>query len=897
MSWFSAARTRLGLMLGRGSAESRMDEEFGFHIEMETERLLRVEGLSPDDARRKALVAFGGVEKYKEQLRAERGLAWLGGMALDFKLGARMLRKSPWLTVVACIALSIAIGAGASYLEIMNDLYRPRLQFEDGDRIIGIRNWDLEYDRANDRSYGDYMLWRARARSIDDVAAFKEIQRNVVGRDKRIEPVRGAEVSASTFTLLRARPHLGRVLMPRDEVIGGPLVVVLGYDVWKERFESDPFVIGTTVMIGGAPYQIVGVMPDGFGFPLAESFWIPLRLDEKSIGAESSPELRFAARLADGSDMNEARRELAALSPSPRFRPLVDSYVSSLFTDREELLQRRILYSINILFITLLAICATNVATLVFARTATREGELSVRNALGASRARLAGQLFIEALVLTTLAGLIGLTGAAFVARYFYDMVMKAAGILPFWWRQGLGIETLIYAALLIVIAAAIIGLIPALKATGRSLLPQLRQAAVGGQSVRFGRVWTGVIITQVAITVIFLSALISIGYNVRSGRYGNPQVTVRPQDYLIAQIEMDNHASPGESTAMTEAQLSVQFDSLTRVLKQGLVASGRAREVTIASRIPGMGNPVIGVAIEGVPTPTEDHPWYWTRMVAVDADFFATFNARIVAGRAFTQSEMANHSGVAIVDETFAKRWLKHRNPIGARVTQVADNDGAIPPDSFVVVGVIKPLALPLEESKADPVFYTPLRAGSTSTLFMAAYTPGNTKAAAGSIRTAASDIDPRLRLHRVMPMNETGSGDQLMFDFLLRGFTVVVLVALLLSTAGIYSLMSFTVAQRTREIGIRAALGAAPRRIVTAIFSRTFRHLLIGVIAGGIPGTLLLSNGAPEVAGGGGANVALLGFGVIGGFIMTVGLLAALAPARRALRIQPTEALKAAG
>ncbi|HEX2205179.1 MAG TPA: permease prefix domain 1-containing protein, partial [Longimicrobium sp.] len=224
MAWLEAARARLRLLLAPGAAEARMDEEIRFHIEMETERLAREAGLDPVEARRRALVAFGGVEKVREEMRDGRGLAWLGGWKLDLKLGVRMLRRSPGLTVVATLALAVAIGGGAGYLELVNDLFRPRLAFPDGDRIVGLHNWDAAGGAADPRVLHDFAAWRRELRSVEELGAFRPLERNLVTADGRAEPVRGVETSAAAFRVTRVPPALGRPLVAADEAPGAPAV-------------------------------------------------------------------------------------------------------------------------------------------------------------------------------------------------------------------------------------------------------------------------------------------------------------------------------------------------------------------------------------------------------------------------------------------------------------------------------------------------------------------------------------------------------------------------------------------------------------------------------------------------------------------------------------------------
>jgi putative ABC transport system permease protein len=266
MKWIDGVRTRLSLLFARRAAESRMNQEFRFHIEMETERLMRAKDLAPDEARRQALAAFGGVEKHKEALRDGRGLAWLGGLSLDLKLGVRTLARYPGVTIVGGLAMAIGIGLGAAYLEVVNDVLHPRLPLDEGERIVGLQNWDVAANEPELRSIHDFVVWREELKSIQDLGAFRSIERNVSAADRSGEPALGAQITPSAFRMVRVPALLGRTLIDADEREAAPPAVVLGYRLWRNRFSGDPGVIGRPVQLGNATSTAVGVMPKGLRF-------------------------------------------------------------------------------------------------------------------------------------------------------------------------------------------------------------------------------------------------------------------------------------------------------------------------------------------------------------------------------------------------------------------------------------------------------------------------------------------------------------------------------------------------------------------------------------------------------------------------------------------------------
>jgi hypothetical protein len=294
MRWIHAARARARLLFRR-DAEERMNEELRFHVDMEAARLERERGLAPQEARRQAILALGHVEWHKEEMRDGRGLGWLvrlGTLGLDFKLGGRMLVKYPGLTVVGGLAMAFGIWFGAVTFHMFGLVTSTKLPLPDGDRIVKVQNWDTKLAQDEDRVLYDYQLWRS-ARSITDLGAYRDASPNLMGADGVAQPAMAAEISASGFRIAPERPLLGRVLDVSDERAGAAPVVLLGHAVWTRRFGADPRIVGRNVRLGSGFATVVGVMPEGYGFPIAHELWLPLRTDvagvEPRAGAPPSP--------------------------------------------------------------------------------------------------------------------------------------------------------------------------------------------------------------------------------------------------------------------------------------------------------------------------------------------------------------------------------------------------------------------------------------------------------------------------------------------------------------------------------------------------------------------------------------------------------------------------------
>jgi hypothetical protein len=328
---------RLVSLVRSDRAETDLAREINAHLQL-LEDAFRARGMSARDARAAARRAFGGVEQVKEHQREARSFRWLAGWPMDLKLGLRMLVKSPGLTIVGVVALSVAIGSGAAYMEFVNDMVRPTLPLPHADRIVSVLNWDAALGEPVYQSLHDFTVWRERVRSIEHLGAYVPLERNLITDDGRAEPVNGVEISASAFRVAPTPPALGRPLVEADEAAGAPAVVVIGHQLWQSRFAGAHDVIGRTVRLGRAEHTIVGVMPPEFGFPVRQTMWVPLRVNRTELRRSEGPQTRIFGRLAPGVSPEAAQAELdtvaasldaAAPHTNQQLRPRVGSYLPS----------------------------------------------------------------------------------------------------------------------------------------------------------------------------------------------------------------------------------------------------------------------------------------------------------------------------------------------------------------------------------------------------------------------------------------------------------------------------------------------------------------------------------------------------------------------------------------
>jgi putative ABC transport system permease protein len=807
---------------------------------------------------------------------------------LDFKVGLRMLVRYPGLTVVGTVSMAVAIALGSTYFEAVNKFKNPRLPIRDADRVVSILNWKANEFEPDSRSLHDFAVWREQLRTVDHMGAAIAFVRNLATEDGRVEAVRGAEITASAFRLMGTAPLLGRALTEQDERPAEPAVIVIGHTLWETRFENDPAVLGRTVKLGTATATIVGVMPEGFGFPESQRIWTPLRANGSTLTPRTGPAVSVFGRLAPGVSIEKAQAELdvigarmAASYPETHehLRPRVIPYGKPILEGGEGRFFGRLLNIVNGIFLMLLAVICTNIATLVFARTATRGWEIVMRNALGASRGRIVTQLFLEALVLAGLAAVFGLIVAKVLVRWGISLL--AGNDVPFWVNDSLSWTTMLYAALLTLLGAAIVGVLPALRITKVNVQESLRSEKAAGAELRFGGFWTTVIVVQVAITVAFLP--LAAGGAFESNRFAQRAERIGAERYITANVGMDREDHTADSAAF-DARARASIAELERRLR----AEPGVEQLAFADRLPVMDPSIYQVELDSTTAATTGIRS--SALVHVSRGFFAAFGTSVVAGRDFEPLDFET-GRVLIVNESFTRHVFGGRNPIGQRIRivsgaaeEVLDIENIVGNEWYEIVGMIKDFGwqppLPHEQS----AMYRPSLplVGRAGQLVLRVRDP---EAIAARLRTVAAAVDPTIRLTDVQGLADVGGAT---LSWTLTGVAwLISFIVLLLSATGIHSLMSFTVARRTREIGIRAALGASPGRIVAGIFSRAFLQIAAGMLAGSGLAALVGLDSARKV-------LLLVAANAI---MLVVGLAACAVPLKRALRIDPSAALKVEG
>lgn len=702
-------------------------------------------------------------------------------------------------------------------------------------------------------------------------------------------------MTASGFRAAGVSPILGRAVTDDDERPGAARVVVIGYEEWQRHFDGDRDVIGRTLRLGATAHTVVGVMPQGFRFPVNHGLWVPLQLLATGYEAGEGPELTVFGRLADGATVEQAQAELtgigARLAGDARYEHLraqVVPYVEA-FVGVNSSMRGVLVTSIQVALSLLLIVVAVNVAVLVYARTAARMGEIAVRSALGASRRRVVGQLFTEALALSGIAALLGLTTAAFGFEWLRTIVDREDPVgLPYWVDLSVSPSLVAYAAALALLAAVTTGVLPALKATGRTVRTHLQTLSTGGGGLRLGRTWTVLIVAQVTIAVAVLPYAISLLVPSVTRGFAAPEYPV--EDFLRLTLSLED-GTP-EEQGDPDRSSGIGFVDAVSALVHRLEAQPEVGGVTYASRFPGEER-VAGFEVEG----TGRHEAVWLN--EIDAELLETLDVSLVAGRGFEPTDALTGANSVIVDEVFAEELLGNGNAIGRRVRHV-EADGATEedPQSSVewleIVGVVPAFTVPPAFQPKAPKLYRPISLPDAEEgLWLVVRTRPDVTPAAfmGRLREIAADVAPDLVVGELSTARaaERGRATGLLT---LAVLTLAVMGSvLLLSAAGVYAMMSFIVTSGMREIGIRSALGAAPVRMVISTFRRAGGQLGLGLVGG-----LVVSEATARAAGASvlfsGESVYVLPAVVV--VVMWVGLVAAVPPTMRGLAIEPSRALR---
>jgi predicted permease len=766
--------------------------------------------------------------------------------------------------------------------------------FRDGDRIVGIEYSAVGAQRR--RIVQDFEIWRERLQSFESLAAYSLNVQNLVGDDGRAEAVSAPQITASAFAMLGVAPVLGRSLLESDEAPGAEPVALLENDFWRRRFGGDSTIVGKRIRLGAMLRTVVAVMPPGFKFPnRGDQMWIPLQARGVDYPADGGPMLWVFGRLKPGVSRDEAKAEVQAFGTrviedgnGRRFlRPTVLSFTLAATGLRPTLRQ---VFMMNLVALLLLTVACGNVGTLILARTAARSTEIAVRRALGAGRGRIVTQLFLEAFALATLAATAGLVTGHFVATKFEP---QWNGI-PAWIHLGVTPKTAALGLALAIFSATIAGAIPALKATSEKIQRVLQGTATKSSGLRFGLGASALIVAEIALAVGLLSVVSTMALNLV--RDPSNDTGIPGRDFLAARVTLVAEPDMRLQPAAAEQAWSVRYATDLQGLTRRLAAEPYVRGVALGNALPGMPHIRARVAVDGEPSNPQGSVGSIVQTAAVHPGFFEGLGQRVRQGRDFGPRDfeavqIANAAKPIIVNESFVTMVLRGQPAVGRRIRFV---NMSKPPEEWPVseiVGVVRDLGMSVANRELAAGVYRPSPLGEMNPIYVAIHVATNPSSFAPRLRSVAAAVDPELLIGDPVPLEDEVRETLREARLTSYGFAAIAAIALVLSAAGLYALMSFTVAARTYEIAVRVALGARRAHVVRLIAFRVLGQLAVGAVLGGVIGTVLGSVFATSAT----TSSPMVAVALTLAAVMTlIGLTACAVPTLRALRIEPIRALK---
>lgn len=857
---------------------------------------MMAEGASESQARswyrRQALGS--AIPLLRTRLRnAVTDLSSIGASGLDLRLGLRMLVKHPGLTLVAIFALAVGIPVGLAPMHAAA-LFEADLPVPEGDRIHIVRDHNPRTRRWERSSIADYRALQDEMRSFQSMGAFIRTAFNVGVDDDREPALEGGILTASSFEILKTGAAMGRVFSTEDEAIGGPDVVLLGHTFWQTRFGGTPDVVGRTVQVSGVPHTVIGVMPEGFKFPYLANLWLPLRTG--AAREDDARQVTVFGRLADDVSPDAAQVELSGIAARltaehPERREGLQAWVSpfslGMFGTSNRGLRGEVgFYFVQLLALFVLVVACLNIGMLILVRTTARAGELAVRTALGASRGRVVSQLFVEALLLGVIAAGVGLV----IADQAAARLTFLSTLLPYWMDLGVTPRTAIWAMSLAGLSAAVVGVIPALKVTGRNVHQSMQQASANRSGIRFGGISSALIVADVAVAVVAVG--VAFAFTEAMTKVTGEGGTVRAEEYLYAELTITNGRSASLGDGLDADQRGVREGEAKRLLLDRLQSEPGVRSVALGDAMPGTEVERRLIEIEGEATQADGENDQWGAVTHVVPGFFAAMDQPLLAGRRFREGDGESDVGTAIVNSEFAKDFLGGRSAMGRRIRAV-NRDGT--PDSpwLEVVGVVPYVASSTAVTSGSPGVYIATPAEGIGRARLAIRIGDEPAAFLPRLRELTQEVDAEAVIGNAMPLSDVVSFDAFVIRWAGLGVKVLIGIMIALAASGIYALLAFTVAARTQEIAIRTALGSPRSRILMSIAKRALIQLGLGV-------TLGMALTAPMltlVAGSGWSPVfppilltAVAGLGVL----VTIAGLACIGPARQGLSIAPSQALK---
>jgi predicted permease len=867
------------------TVQSEVDDEMRFHIQTRIDALVEA-GSSRDDAEAVALREYGDLTAARKQLasidrrRARRGAwhEWLTSLAQDVRFGIRALRSRPGFAITTLITLALGIGGNAAIYSVVYAVLLKPLPFAQPDRLVHL--WEVyksEVDSRSEASYPDYLDWRSRNSAFVDIGGYHG-SGYLLGSERAVV-VPGAKSTWNFFNVLGVRPLLGRTFARGEDDVGAPRVALLTYGIWQSQFAGDRRVVGRTILLDGAPVTVIGVLPEDFHFAREGSaqIWTPIDRAARAREQRGNHWLKVVGRLRDDVSLAAASNNMSAIMRDlarqyPNSNNGRDGQVVSLRDELVGSVRPLLLVLYGAVAVVLLVACA-NVANLLLMRGTDRRREIAVRVALGAGRGRLVRQLLTESLLLSIAGAALGLVFAQIGVRSIIAAIPVASRAdIPALSNAGVDVHVILYSIVVSITAGLVFGLAPAIRTSRASVHDVLRDGGRGSTSATSLR--DALVVGELALTLMLLCGATLFGRSLSS--LLSLDLGFRPQHVTTAGILLPGKTyRDAASQVMAFARVEAEVRSLPGVADIGLI-----------SKLPlDFGNS-LGFDIAGrPPSPPGQYPTASYR--EIDGSYFATLAVPVMSGRTFDGRDRAASPAVAIVNRAFAAAYFDRKDAVGEALVFGSK-------DTVRIVGMVGDVPIGNLDTKIPPTLYIPLSQSPETFMNVVVRGEGDPTQLGRAIERVVTEQAPGAAVVRVAPLDRviTQSTSVFMRRFPLLLVGVFAGTALILAIVGIYGVVSYSVAQRSREMGIRLALGAQPRNLVNMIV-REGGWITAGGVAIGVVSTLIASR-----------FVAKMLYGVtptdpgtyIGVSVLLTGIafVAMVVPARRAARVDPAVTLR---
>jgi putative ABC transport system permease protein len=874
---WSDLRIRLRSLFRRRAVEAELDAELAFHLERQVESLVRA-GVPPEEAARRARLAFGGIEQVKEECRQARGIGALETAAQDLRYGLRVLRRTPGVTATAVLTLAVGLGANTAIFSVVHTVLLRPLPYPHSERLVVV--WGTRPQRQGAPvSATNFLDYQEQSRSCERMATFHAAGFVLTGGEP--EWLRAGRVSPDFFAVLGVRAARGRTFAPEDGRAGGDKVVILGPGIWRRRFGADPAMVGKSILLSATRYTVIGVLPPGFDFSVPGTFkpadvWVPavLTRDESQRGHAG---LYWLARLKPGVSLRQAHTDLQAISDrlaraAPQALAGLGVQLVPLREQGARGVRPLLLILLGAVGFLLLIACA-NVASLQLARASTRQKEVALRLALGAGRRRVMRQLLTESLLLALLGGALGVL----LARWGVGLLGGLAPAnLPRGSLGGLDTTVLAYSALLAVATGVLFGLAPAFQTSAATLGESLKEGGrAAAESARGGRLRAALMVAEVALALVLLTGAGLLARSFARLLAEKPGFDVDP--VLTVFVSLPRYAYPdARAQAAFERRAVARLQALPGVVAAGgiddlpLTPDRDSSSFLVAGREPALPDRLPEAQIR-----------------TVTAGYFRAMGIPVVRGREIAADDVAGAPPVLLINEALARRDFPGEDPVGRRLSLSTS-----PPSWATVVGVVADVRDLGLEARPEPEIYLSFEQSPLSYVNLVARVEGDPGRLAGPAREALRGLDKGLPLPDAAPMRAVlaASIAQRRFSMLLLG--LFALVALALAAVGVYGVISYAVARRTHEISVRMALGARRADVLKLVIGRSLSLTACGVGAG-LAGAFLLSSLLANLLYGV-APTDLPTFAGVTLLLSGVAALASYLPARRAMAVDPVVALR---